>query len=184
MINKTIFDDYQSKASQTAIYPNVGKNIYYPILGLISEVGEFLESYNSYIYSDRTSPESVGKELGDIAWYISTICNELGCNLSDIYKSSLVLVSEEVDLSCELDDLIINSSKMAGIAKKSMRDDNYILTDKKKVDLINLLEYVLLDYIYVCKILGFEVEDVLNKNIEKLFSRKDRGVLSGSGDNR
>lgn len=32
--------------------------------------------------------------------------------------------------------------------------------------------------------LGFNLEDVAQKNIEKLSSRKDRGVLHGSGDNR
>lgn len=32
--------------------------------------------------------------------------------------------------------------------------------------------------------LGFSVEAILSKNLEKLQSRKARGVLSGSGDNR
>lgn len=32
--------------------------------------------------------------------------------------------------------------------------------------------------------LGFTLDDVINKNIEKLSSRKDRGVIHGEGDNR
>jgi len=32
--------------------------------------------------------------------------------------------------------------------------------------------------------LGFSLEDVANKNIDKLKSRKDRGVIHGEGDNR
>ena len=32
--------------------------------------------------------------------------------------------------------------------------------------------------------LGFSLEYIANKNIEKLMSRKERGVLGGSGDNR
>lgn len=32
--------------------------------------------------------------------------------------------------------------------------------------------------------LGFDLSDVAEANIDKLFSRKDRGVLGGSGDNR
>jgi len=32
--------------------------------------------------------------------------------------------------------------------------------------------------------LGFSFDDVIAKNIEKLKSRKDRGVIHGSGDNR
>ncbi len=32
--------------------------------------------------------------------------------------------------------------------------------------------------------LGFTLQDVIDANVEKLTSRKDRGVLKGSGDNR
>jgi NTP pyrophosphatase (non-canonical NTP hydrolase) len=32
--------------------------------------------------------------------------------------------------------------------------------------------------------LGFTLQDVINANVEKLQSRKDRGVLKGDGDNR
>ena len=32
--------------------------------------------------------------------------------------------------------------------------------------------------------LGYTLQDVIDRNVEKLNSRKDRGVLKGSGDNR
>jgi len=32
--------------------------------------------------------------------------------------------------------------------------------------------------------LGLELEDIALENLEKLFSRQRRGVLSGSGDDR
>ena len=32
--------------------------------------------------------------------------------------------------------------------------------------------------------LGLELEDIARENLEKLFSRQRRGVLSGSGDER
>ena len=32
--------------------------------------------------------------------------------------------------------------------------------------------------------LGLELEDIARENLEKLFSRQSRGVLSGSGDDR
>ncbi len=32
--------------------------------------------------------------------------------------------------------------------------------------------------------LGFTLQDVVDRNVEKLTSRKERGVLKGSGDNR
>lgn len=36
----------------------------------------------------------------------------------------------------------------------------------------------------VCSVLGFNLEDVCRQNLEKLRSRKQRGVIDGNGDNR
>lgn len=36
----------------------------------------------------------------------------------------------------------------------------------------------------LCEVLGFPLEEVAQKNLDKLASRKARGVISGDGDNR
>lgn len=36
----------------------------------------------------------------------------------------------------------------------------------------------------LCKVMGWTLEDVAQMNLDKLASRKDRGVIDGSGDNR
>ncbi len=36
----------------------------------------------------------------------------------------------------------------------------------------------------VCSVLGFNLEDVCRQNLDKLRSRKQRGVIDGNGDNR
>lgn len=36
----------------------------------------------------------------------------------------------------------------------------------------------------VCSVLGWDLEDVARENLGKLASRKERGVIDGSGDNR
>lgn len=36
----------------------------------------------------------------------------------------------------------------------------------------------------VCSVLGLSLEDVAKQNLDKLASRKERGVIDGSGDNR
>jgi NTP pyrophosphatase (non-canonical NTP hydrolase) len=36
----------------------------------------------------------------------------------------------------------------------------------------------------LCKVMGWGLEDVAKANLEKLASRKQRGVIDGEGDNR
>jgi len=36
----------------------------------------------------------------------------------------------------------------------------------------------------ICTELNLSMEEVAKFNLEKLFSRKERGVITGSGDNR
>jgi NTP pyrophosphatase (non-canonical NTP hydrolase) len=36
----------------------------------------------------------------------------------------------------------------------------------------------------LCEVMGWSLEDVAKANLEKLASRKQRGVIDGSGDNR
>jgi NTP pyrophosphatase (non-canonical NTP hydrolase) len=107
------FNDYQNQARSTAMYPNIGDNYVYPVLGLSGESGEVAEKFKKIIrdkngvVSEQDKVEIV-KEMGDVLWYLA-------------------------NLSCELN-----------------------------VDLSLVAE----------------------KNLEKLFSRKERGVITGSGDNR
>jgi len=107
------FNEYQKESRKTAIYPNAGNNMVYPVLGLSGEAGEVAEKMKKIIRDDdsKISEEKraeIKKELGDVLWYIAQIATELGVDL----------------------------------------------------------------------------EEVAAKNLEKLFSRLERGKLSGSGDNR
>ena len=107
------FEEYQKKSRKTALYPNVGNNFVYPVLGLSGESGEVAEKIKKVIRDkngeiDEITREEISKELGDVLWYVSQMASELGLSL----------------------------------------------------------------------------DEVANKNIEKLYSRMDRGVLRGNGDNR
>jgi len=88
------FKDYQNKASQTAIYPNRGNNIYYPCLGLAGESGEVCEKIKKVMRDSdgKVSPETkelLKKELGDILWYISALADELGLDLDEIAQHNI-----------------------------------------------------------------------------------------------
>lgn len=88
------FNEYQSKAWETAIYPGKGNNIYYPALGLAGEAGEICNVIKKIIRDDGgkiTSEvaDKLKKEIGDAQWYISALANELSISLNDIVETNI-----------------------------------------------------------------------------------------------
>ena len=68
--------------------------------------------------------------------------------------------------------------------KKILRDDKKILSEDRRQKLIDELGDILWYVANCASELGIELETVANRNVTKLNSRKERGVLTGSGDKR
>ena len=68
--------------------------------------------------------------------------------------------------------------------KKVYRDNNGVFTDEKRIEITKEIGDVLWYLASICNDLSISLDDAANMNIAKLASRKERGVLSGSGDNR
>jgi len=88
------FNDYQKKAWETAIYPNKGNNLVYPMLGLGGESGEVLEKMKKIIRDENSKvseekKQELKKELGDVLWYLAAISTELGLDLEDVIQVDL-----------------------------------------------------------------------------------------------
>lgn len=88
------FDEYQSEAASTAVYPGIGNNFVYPTLGLTGEAGEVAEKIKKIIRDkngkiDSESRESLSKELGDVLWYIAALCCELNLSMGDVATTNL-----------------------------------------------------------------------------------------------
>lgn len=88
------FDEYQKESRKTAIYPNIGNNWIYPLLGLGGETGEIFEKLKKII-RDKNSVISeedkaeLKKEIGDCIWYSSNLASELGLSFDDIAQSNI-----------------------------------------------------------------------------------------------
>ena len=86
-------DNYQSKAMETAIYPEkIG--LQYTILGLAGEAGEVANLYKKVLrdYNGNISAETMNKlldELGDCLWYLAMISAELQTNLSTVAQRNI-----------------------------------------------------------------------------------------------
>lgn len=78
------------------------------------------------------------------------------------------------------------AGEVAEKAKKLLRGDKrYDLEDPTFRDLMKKELGDVLWYLNECAVrLGIPLEEVAEANIDKLFSRRDRGVLKGDGDNR
>jgi len=76
------------------------------------------------------------------------------------------------------------AGEVAEKIKKVIRDSGGVVSDEKREDLKKELGDVLWYHAQLCSQLGLSMSEVAQGNLDKLFSRKDRGKLKGSGDDR
>ncbi|MCX6745060.1 MAG: nucleoside triphosphate pyrophosphohydrolase family protein [Candidatus Parcubacteria bacterium] len=76
------------------------------------------------------------------------------------------------------------AGEVAEKIKKVLRDKGGIIDEATKIEIQKELGDVLWYVAQIATELGLDLDQIALKNIEKLFSRKDRGVLQGNGDNR
>jgi NTP pyrophosphatase (non-canonical NTP hydrolase) len=76
------------------------------------------------------------------------------------------------------------AGEVAEKVKKLLRDDGGVLSDERRAALAAELGDVLWYVAQVATEAGLELEEIAQANLDKLLSRQERGVLSGSGDQR
>lgn len=76
------------------------------------------------------------------------------------------------------------AGEVAEQVKKAIRDDGWEITPARRAALTKELGDVLWYVAALASELGLELEEIAEVNLAKLQSRKLRGVLSGSGDDR
>ncbi|MEK7181019.1 MAG: nucleoside triphosphate pyrophosphohydrolase family protein [Patescibacteria group bacterium] len=76
------------------------------------------------------------------------------------------------------------AGEVAEKIKKVLRDNDGKVTEEKRTEIEKELGDVLWYLSQIASELNLSLEEVAEKNIEKLYSRMERGKLSGSGDNR
>ncbi|HWZ65588.1 MAG TPA: nucleoside triphosphate pyrophosphohydrolase family protein [Patescibacteria group bacterium] len=88
------FDEYQAQALTTVISnpdPLMNKTIW--AMGVAGEAGEVIEKWKKIVaykngrISDQELAE-LGKELGDVLWYVAVFADSLGLSLDSIAKQN------------------------------------------------------------------------------------------------
>jgi NTP pyrophosphatase (non-canonical NTP hydrolase) len=77
------FDEYQTWALTTAIYPKA-EGLTYTALGLAGEAGEYAGKISKYIRDGELDDKAAAKELSDILWFVAVAASELGYDLTEI----------------------------------------------------------------------------------------------------
>lgn len=80
--------------------------------------------------------------------------------------------------------LVGESGEVADKFKKLIRDKKGMLADEDKQEILKELGDVLWYVNSITVLLDGDLESVAQNNLDKLLSRKARGVIGGSGDNR
>jgi NTP pyrophosphatase (non-canonical NTP hydrolase) len=76
------------------------------------------------------------------------------------------------------------AGEVAGKIKKIFRDKDGVIGEAEREALKGELGDVLWYLAQVCTELGLSLDEVAGHNLEKLFSRLERGRIGGDGDNR
>lgn len=80
--------------------------------------------------------------------------------------------------------LVGEAGEVAEKFKKIIRDKEGELSEEDKQEIAKELGDVMWYIATLSEYIGFSLSDVAKKNVKKLADRKNRGVQTGSGDNR
>lgn len=88
------FSTYQRESRKTWNVIPTNHPIVYPTLGLVNEAGEvagkikkiFRDKGGTISEEDR---QALKYELGDVLWYLTQICTELGLSLEEVAQANL-----------------------------------------------------------------------------------------------
>lgn len=100
-----------------------------------------------------------------------------GAKTTAVYPESARLIYPTLGLCGEAGEV---SEKI----KKIIRDGNGEVTEEKRTEILKEIGDVLWYIAALCSDLDVDMGEVAQANLDKLFSRKERGVIHGNGDNR
>lgn len=107
-------------------------------------------------------------------------------NLNDYQEKAeqTAIYSDEYAILYPTLGLVGEAGEVANKVKKILRDNEGEMGEEQRESLISELGDVLWYVSALAKDLDISLEEVATRNLDKLQNRKEKGVISGSGDNR
>jgi len=173
------FDEYQSLAQATAIYPGQGEPLgkLYTILGLCGEAGEVAEVASNFLDEsiERHSLLLVSYSCR-ISALLSKAIRDNDGNVNETQIQEICWLLEEIGKISKINKNISKILKNKTIIKKLSNIDS----EEMKKEFGDCLWFGA----QMMKEFGLSMSSSAVKNINKLKSRKNRGVLNGEGGDR
>lgn len=180
------FADYSKYARETAQYPRKGNNPFYPILGLNGETGEVADQVKRIIRDDNEKLtieriSKIGKEIGDCCWYLQQTMLEAAIPMNSIDGLNIPLhqINNHMTAEENIDEIVSHTILIDSLSSNISAE----MLTTRTVD-ANLCVELLEALASVSKRLGLDLRQLCIINLEKLYSRKERGVIQGQGEDR
>ena len=97
IINMKDFDTYQTESRKTWGTVPMNHPIVYPTMGLVNEAGRLQKKIKNLQGSEQSNHRKgqtiVKNELGDVLWYLTQICTELGLTLEEVAETNITKLS-------------------------------------------------------------------------------------------
>ena len=96
-MNMKDFNTYQTESRKTWGVIPMNHPIVYPTMGLVDEAGEVAGKIKK-IFRDKNGQiteedrQSLKNELGDVLWYLTQICTELGLTLEEVTETNITKI--------------------------------------------------------------------------------------------
>lgn len=166
------FDEYQEFTQTTAVYP-VADALAYTTCGLVGEACEFAAKVQKLV--EKTYVDIQQKFLTET---------------SDKVRDDLLT---QLDTARRLNSVLLEASALlvrAESLKKDIRGGKIKLpplinlTNEQRLELAKEISDSCWYISQSSKALNYKLSEIFKINVDKLSSRKERGVIHGSGDNR
>jgi hypothetical protein len=143
-------------------------------LGLIGETNELIQCI-------ATNGEmEIKKELGDICWYIALMCDSCGLGYEDIFWATFELPGLAPQESRMLNYMIFNCGEICDYIKKVYFQGHEL----DKAFVASRLIFVQQCILGICEMRSMAIEDVWERNINKLILRYPDGFRASDSINR
>jgi NTP pyrophosphatase (non-canonical NTP hydrolase) len=177
------FRTYARKTNQAIAYAEgSGRTFGYLKDGLVEELCELDE----VVTTSPANFENVMRETGDVFWYVAQTYDHFLGGVPELEQTVSVTPYGTIHTAQQsLRSAIHEVGKISRQAAKAHRDDlTSGLSERRSRVVLEHLEQIYYHMVRFVRYHGFELQDVFDSNLEKLFDRRDRGVLQGEGDHR